>query len=459
VKNVEKTEGPNNHKKLVTILLALAAGLGLAGVMAGAIYAAPAAHSHLRLNLSNSATRKSFHPDIAVRPDQEWTAVTWVESYAETSGNKGHVFMRVASETDGWSGTITLFSGYSGACAYDRAAVAIKGDIIHIAYIVYQNDCASPDTTTLYYQTCTLSTGTCGARQGVLTTNGENAPLGWVDIAFDESNNPQLVFARNEGSPAVGQVYFIGHDGSSWGSSQSVNTSSAHDNFTPSIAWSDNCAHIVWEDRTAAYIIYRRRCGGTWSSPITLFAGHPSDDLPDKPDIAAVPTNKVFAVWAYRTVHTPESFAVVYKRSNDGGVTFQSTKEVGTDFTAKPLFTSYQTGDLTGLGPLRYVQPSIALNSGGEPAVAWHTGGTPGIRYTYAITTSTDAVGWAPKKTIASGEKGAVAIEFGKPISPTLPLIQMTYMTDRGGDWDVYYDSNEWDAIEKQYTYLPFLHN
>jgi hypothetical protein len=455
-------EEQGRQKRYGAIVLAAAIAVGLAGVLVGVIQAAPT-FLHLRRNLSNTAYT-SVYPDLAVSPDHNWLAAAWVEGYTAESGSRGHVYLRIASESAGWGDPITVYSGGESACAYDRAAVAITGTKAHIAYVVYDDTCANPKHTQVRYITCTLTTGQCGASQLITTTSTTPSPgywTTWVDLAVDESGNPHVVFARYEGSPLVGKIFYTDYNGATWRASEAVYTTG--DNHTPSIAWSENCAHVVWEDRTGSSIRYRRRCGGTWyptSSPMNLFSSIPSNP-PHKPHVAAAPGGRVFVVWDYlyqeATPYSPATYFLLYKRSNASGTVFSSTKEVGTDYESSSFFTPYEAGAPGSDDYLRYLQPSVALNEDGWPAVVWHTGGVTGTYYTYAISGTDSSVKWVPGPlTLVEGQAGAAAVGFGEPISETMPLLHFVYMNAGGTFWDVYYDSNE-EHTDIPTVYLPLV--
>jgi hypothetical protein len=452
----------------MAIMAATAAALALAGVLAGVLRAAPASSFlHLRRRLSQTDYTAAY-PDLAVSADRNYLAVTWVEGHAGTSGSKGHVYLRVASESGGWKDPIKVYDGDANACAYDRAAVAIEGTTAHVAYVVWA-DCTNKQDTRLYYTSCSLIGNTCDARQFVLSSSIEK--IFWVDIAADDSGNPHLVFARYQEIAGMlhGKVLYKRRTGSGWAGTETVHEGTTINNHTPTIAWGGGCAHFAWEEEAGGDILYRRRCAGVWhptSDPLTI---HDADQFtpPHRPNIATAPGGQVFIVWDYlaqeATPHTPTTHFLMYKRSNNGGDDFYPSVwplEVGTDNDGSvfdPYTEEYVVGAEGDVAYLKYLQPSVALNADGWPAVAWHSGDETGVYYTYAISGTDTSVDWMPPTLLFAGQAGAPAVGFGDLITGTIPLLHMAYMDATGGSWDVYYDSNEADVLDFPTVYLPLV--
>jgi len=455
-----KSRGENDHKKYAAIAAAVVAAIGLAGVLAGALHAAPS-FLHMRQNLSHTDCTSAY-PDLAVSPDLNYMAVTWVEGYTTTSGSRGHVYLRIASESGGWGTPIKVYNGGASACAYDRAAVAISGTTAHIAYVVFA-DCTNRQNTRIYYTTCSLTNGTCGSNESVLSTTTQK--IFWVDIAVDEDGNPHLVYAQYAGDLLTSKIFYIGHSGSDWGDVKTVYDENL--NHTPAIAWSDGCVHIAWEEKTRGEILYRRRCAGVWDPYPSMIDNPGPDYSPHSPDVAAAPGGRVFIVWDYlaqaATEHHPATRYLVYKRSNDGGDKFSPEYyplEVGTDNTngIPDPYTEHVVGAAEDSGHyLRYLQPSVALNEDGWPAVVWHTGGVTGTYYTYATSGNDTSVDWVTPTLLFKGQAGAPAVAFGGWITDTIPLLHFAYMCTTGESWNVYYDSNEAAIIDPPKIYLPLV--
>jgi hypothetical protein len=458
-----KPQGKGNHKKCVAVVAAAAAAIGLAGILVGVLHAAPS-FLHIRQNLSNTAYTSAY-PDMAVSADHNYVAVVWVDGYSGISGSKGHVYLRVASESGGMGDRIKVYNGDAGACAYDRAAVAIAGTTAHIAHVVWE-PCRTRDDTLILYTTCSLTSGTCSLPQVVLSPSAQT--ISWVDIAVDESGNPHLVYAQYEGSSLTGKIFYIGHNGSSWGSALQVHGSG--NNHTPAIAWGGGCAHITWEEETGSDILYRRRCAGVWyplNNPSMISYGSPTPDHPHQPDIATTSDGRVFIVWdcLAQSSPPPPTRYLVYKRSNNNGDDFYPPiwpLEVGTDndrSLPKPYTEEHVVGAESDVAYLKYLQPFVALNQDGWPAVVWHVGDDErGVYYTYAISGTDSSVDWVMTKTqLFAGEAGAPVVEFGDLITGTIPLLHVAYMDATGSSWEIYYDSNEADVLDIPTVYLPLV--
>jgi hypothetical protein len=462
-----RSQEKNNHKNYVAIVAAAAAAIGLAGVLVGVLQAAPS-FLHIRQNLSNT-DYTSAYPDLAVSSDHNYVAVVWVDGYSGISGSRGHVYLRVASESGIIGNPIKVYNGDADACAYDRAAVAIKGTTAHIAYVVWA-DCISKQDTRLYYTTCSLTNGTCSLNQFVLSSQTDK--ISWVDIAVDDSGNPHLVFAKYQEIAGLlyGKVIYKRHTGSGWAGEETVHAGTTVNNHTPTIAWGDGCVHIAWEEEKGGDIRYRRRCAGEWdpglaSEPEWISRSSP-DYPPHRPHIAAAPGGKVFIVWDRlaqpETAYNPATYYLLYKRSNDGGATFPSdSREVGTDNIGtvfEPYTEEHVAGEAGDVAYLKYLRPSVAVNEDGWPAVVWHTGDVTGTYYTYAISGTDTSVDWVTTKMLLfAGEAGAPVVGFGDFITGTIPLLHVAYMDATGSSWEVYYDSNEADVIDIPTVYLPLV--
>jgi hypothetical protein len=93
----------------------------------------------------------------------------------------------------------------------------------------------------------------------------------------------------------------------------------AQDLVDPAVAVSGSNVHVVWTDNNEVFYMRSTNGGATFSSAINLSN---SAGLSFDPAIA-VSGNTVHVVWADDTAPISE---IVYKRSTDGGVSFQPTK-------------------------------------------------------------------------------------------------------------------------------------
>lgn len=431
----------------------LVAATVLAGVLlAGTAWAAPeAGFLHIRTNLSGTPGYMSAYPDLAVSADGNRVAVAWVDGYNRDAGYKGHVYLRAASETDGWGDKVQVFAGSSSACAYLRASVAITGTTAHLAYVVFENTCMSPQNTRVCYRACSLLDGSCGTPEEVASASSQSGyQITWADLALDATGNPRVVWARYYSN--VSNIFYKARaDGWPSGDGTLVDVSSNRKNNTPAIAWGDNYAHIVWENETDGGIGYRR-CNATGCEEAPVYLYKYSSYPPHNPDVAAG-AGRVFVVWDV-LAQSPNEYFLLYRRSNDGGGNFNSWREVGTDEEAWSSLRPYSS-NTTGF--LSYLRPAIALDAGGWPTVVWHaadSGDSYVVYYTSAVSGTEATVSWNTPAPLRLGQAGAATVGVGEPSGER--HLHVAYMEGASvGDREVYYDSNESDRYK--HIYLPLV--
>jgi len=430
---------------------------GLAAVLAAVAMAAPLGFSPLRPNLSQTDTRVSARPDLAVSPGGDRVVVVWTEGYRDGSGGKGHVYLRAASEAGGgWGSKITVFSGSDSACAY-KAAVAVTGSTAHVAYVVHKDACGMPTKMEVRYRVCDLSAGTCdGGEETVASVGTLFYTISWVDLTLDTGGNPHLVWVRKDQGGNYGEIRYRSHNGTGWAAPEDVETSGSND--MPAIAWADGYAHVVWEEKTKHRIWYRRRGTSGWdfSEPLCT---EQSDYPPGNPDVAAG-TGRVFVVWNWCfDGQDCAEYVLVYRRSNDSGSYWKSdaindTFEVGTDLglSSWSSLERYNSVD-EDRDYLEYLQPSIVLNGDGWPAVVWHADRSGGagtdytIYYSYATSGSSTSVDWVTPRALSWGQAtllGSPVIGVREPEPGGEQYLHFAYMQQVSTSaWEVYYDSNE----------------
>jgi hypothetical protein len=458
---------------VLAIMLAVAA---VAAMLAAVAWAAPRLEFlHVQHNLSQTRERMSAYPDLAVSPDGDRVVVVWTEGYDEQAGYRGHVYLRAASESGGgWGNRIPVFTGGSSACAYYRVAVAVTDTTAHVAYVVFDNTCLSPNFTRVYYVTCSLSStgGECGDGEQVAFAATSNSRITWVDLSLDTDGTPHVVWAEYFRDPVThedrGRIRYKARVGDGWGNAEYVH--GVGDNNVPAIAWANGYAHVVWQrewqdasGKDWYDILYRRRSvNGDWDpsgGPLVLLsAGEPQRD----PKVAAGGTDRVFVVWDRCLEDDCDEYALLYKRSdtNGGGAYggFGDYRDVGTDETGLSSLTPYTP---TGNGYLPDLQPSIALNRDGWPSVVSHAAygtDTYAIYYSYATTGTTGTVkkvSWLTRTVLVEGQLGAAVIGVGESDPGDQQHIHIAYMKSGGSAWDVYYDSDEWDSYD--HLYMPLI--
>jgi hypothetical protein len=253
---------------------------------------------------------------------------------------------------------------------------------------------------------------------------------------------------------------------------------SGFDSNSPAIAWADGYVHVVWEEAQSAghQILYRRRDSSGWGPFEDLCTQQPTY-LPGNPDVAAG-NSTVFVVWDWCWARDDDSYCeqydLVYRRSNDSGAPdswgayANETREVGTDYLyygLEPLTHYNSTNNPTELDEsFLDLQPSIALNRDGWPAIVWQADrdGGEGTDYTvfvtYATTGTEDAVSWITPTVVGLGgtAQSAATVGVGEPAVDGEQHLHVAYMKDpTSSDWEVYYDSNEYD--EYAHIFLPMV--
>ena len=467
-------------------MIVLAAGMAavaVAAVLGSVAMARPLGFLHIRSNLSQTAGLVSAPPDLAVNPEGDWVAVAWTEEYEAGAGygkGWGHVYLRGAPEVGagGWGGKIRVFTGTYHSCAFD-ASVAVTGTTAHVAYVTFVDDCSNPEWVVVSHRTCSLADGRCDdLEQTVASVQRSQGKITWVDLALDVDGNPHLVWSQYYSLWDANKVYFRASDGTGWGATEYVE--STYDGRKPAIAWADGYVHVVWEERTelGTRIRYRRRAESEpdpgWDVAQSL-STQQTDYLPGDPDVAAG-TGEVFVVWDWCSGLEGGACArynLVYRRSHDSGDTWGSsdqdeTREVGTDYRYYlEELTHYRSTDNLAERDecLVDLQPSVALNRAGAPAVVWHADVSSGdedpeyaIYYTYALTSTQDAVGWITPTVLSRGGEGlgSAAVGVGEPGSGGGQHLHVAYVQKPGTSaWEVLYDSNEEDRYRR--TYMPLV--
>lgn len=452
---------------------ALVVGLvaaGLTMVVAAGAVAARLDLIHTHFNLSQNTSRVSAYPDVAVRSDGERVVAVWMEGYKDIAGYyKGHVYMRVASQAgESWGSRTLVFSGGDQACAYD-ASVEISGAMAHIAYVVFVDTCEDPSQMEVRYTTCPLDGGSCAGEEMVASVDTAFNKISWVDLALDDAADPHVVWARYDASGENGAVYYRAYDGtgSTWGAEEAVRVSG--DNNTPTIAWADGAAHVVWEEEGNHQVWYRRRGSSGWEGAEAL--SNVQTIYTSKNPVVAAKSGRVFVVWDQCSDpdHSldPEDpvpcsqYHLMY-RQWDGS--WGDKREVGTGRSWEQwdqLVNYESTSNLDQRGEyLAYLRPSVRLNQDAWPSVVWHayhveSGGGEGgggveshlVYYSYAVTgTVSGAPDWITTTLLVAEQPswtGAAAVGVGgQSDEQRLHAVYMGKPSRSSLDaWDVHYES------------------
>jgi hypothetical protein len=197
------------------------------------------------------------------------------------------------------------------------------------------------------------------------------------------------------------------------------------------------------------------------------------DNYPARnPGIAAY-SDTVFVVWdmGYECGGGDcTSFSLAYNHSPDGGVSWPDWREVGTDgkMTQDMRYSSTDSDDMWEY--TRQLQPTVALDGEGRPTVVWHVNlGSQDwpdydVKYNEGLTVTQFGVVWSSTdgeflRQRAGSQSGSPVVALAPVISPHLHVAYLWSGMDVPGqpygDWETYYDSNEYGRYPK--VYLPLL--
>jgi hypothetical protein len=155
-----------------------------------------------------------------------------------------------------------------------------------------------------------------------VATSGNNMYIVWED---DTSGNFEILYRRSTDGGAN-----FGENGVAINLSNNAGTSTI-----PFVAASGNNVYIVWEDNTPGNpeILYRRSTDGGANFGATVNLSNNALSSLD-PAIAAS-GNNVYVVWYD---NTPSNFEILYRKSTDGGASFDATVNLSNNagFSAAP---------------------------------------------------------------------------------------------------------------------------
>lgn len=466
-----------DRTKRLWMIPLLAGGLS-ALALSWALAAPRPAFLHVATNLSVRPTRLSYYPDIAVSPDGNRVVAVWPEAYQDdVSVLKGSVYLRWASENTGtgWSAPVSIHAGSSSECAH-WAAVAVTGTNPYTAHVAYvtKSPCDNAREHYIRYRTCVLGGG-CGLQETVVTQtlNPGDAGIGSVDIALDGEGRPHFVYAyyawNSSERKNVGTIYYLSPDG------QQQIVFSEGDARIPAIAWGDGAVHIVWATEPLAaqaeYFIYYRRLDQQSKALIKQGLSY----APHDPAVAVF-SRTVFVVWDMNNALQDEDcgsdqtrceqYTLAYIRSADGGLTWPlyggepkwyevGGERQGTDnpYTSTGAVEEY----------IRFLRPSVGFRADGKPVVVWHvnrgTAENPNydLYYTQALTVpedAGDAIAWAEIGPFGQNLPGNAASPVVAPFLAS-ETVHVVYLQQVEGDWETYYDGNEYQNYP--HIYLPLV--
>jgi hypothetical protein len=341
-------------------------------------------------------------PEIVVSGNGQFVALTYYKQ--DTQNNRGAVYVKSATASDGWLTATFLGTGSSSHLAFRNGSNTI-------VYVVW----ASGDGKAIQTASCTLSTTVspaCVRGTDVETTTVD--ALDFPDIAVDTGgfihvvweNNGTIKSARSSAANSV----------NGWSSPATVSGGGA--DGKPVLALSNSKLHLAFlRGATPTSVQYRRSNTGShnWTDATAQFRlvneviGGSVHDKFDNPSIAAS-GNNVYMAWdAHR--NSSNDFSLLQASSIDNGSSWGNAAYV----------PSGQSASLNPSGENK------ASSSGGLPVQ--ETGLQPGL----AISSTTAAIVWQQFPGDCSSDFTPSTIHFANPLvsaSDTLSNTDLMYMVD-----------------------------
>ncbi|MCP4540996.1 MAG: hypothetical protein GY832_27995 [Chloroflexi bacterium] len=469
------TEAGGTRRKKWLVVAALVAGVLSVLTVVLALAAPRRSIPPAETNLSDDKTLDSYLADVAVSTDGDRVAVVWVEEISNGVPSHGSVWLRWASESgeNGWSPRVPVFTGTEQALANWSASVALTGTTAHVAYVIF----TGTTQTGIFYSTCSLPEGRCAAQtitSALFTLNpSEQQYFSGVDIALDNNGNPHFAYRRIwEGTEEekASTVYYYDKEllleervpGSEAGKFANWSSTSGF----PAIAWSDQFAHVVWEEQTVGggnlEIRHNRKniISGTWESDRNISTYGNLTFHPHNPDIAAY-KDHVIVTWDWKWRES-DQYVLAYTRYLTDENSWMPVYEVGTQGAAdyliddgtprEPPYHTYFSTDASNSPFQQYLQPSITLDKEGLPAIVWHANnGFYEIMYSRAQSMTESLRGdmifsWSEPGVLywPSTKESVSPVAVQAPVvSPTLHVI---FAQNQGGaeeDQETYYVGRE----------------
>ena len=250
----------------------------------------------------------SEYPAIAVDAINH-LHVVW---HDETPGNREIYYKKSTNGGATWVNSKRLTWNLGGTFA---PAIAVgSGNTIHVVW----SD-KTPGNSEIYYKKSTNGGVTWGVTRRVTWTAGNSAS---PEIAVDSGGTIHIVWS--DWTPGNTEIYYkrSTDGGVTWGGFKRLPWSSGNSSHPAISTDSSNNIHVVWADNTPGhYVMYYKRStdgGVTWSGVKRLTWGFAAAALPD---IAIDSSNTIHLVWS-------GGFEIYYKKSTNGGLTWDSAKRL-----------------------------------------------------------------------------------------------------------------------------------
>jgi len=274
--------------------------------------------------------------------------VVWHDN---TPGNWEIYYKRSTDGGSTWTTQRLTWNG--GKSEYPAIATDLDGNV-HVVW----NDNTPGGDMEIYYKRSSDGGSTWTIQR--LTWNSENSYV--PAIAIDPSGNIHVVWHDN--TPGNYEIYYkrSTDGGSTWQPTKRLTWNSGHSSITAIAIGPGRNIHVVWEDESSgnSEIYYKRSTdgGSTWQ-PTKRLTWNSGDSHYSA--IATDPSGNIHLVWQDKT---PGNYEIYYKRSTDGGSTWQPTKRL-----------TWNSGGSW--------YPAIATDSSGNIHVVWcdHTTSDSEIYY------------------------------------------------------------------------------
>jgi len=256
--------------------------------------------------------------------------VVWEDS---TPGNDEIYYKR---STDGGSSWTTKRLTWNAGSSYIPAIATDSSGNIHVVWYDY-----TPGNAEIYYKRSTDGGSSWQPTKRLTWNAGDSL---WPSIATDPSGNIHIVWVDE--TPGNWEIYYkrSTDGGSSWTTKRL--TWNAGYSYEPAIATDPSGnIHIVWVDETPGNVeIYYKRStdgGSSWTTKrLTWNSGDSGLQA-----IATDPSGNIYVVWMD---DTPGNREIYYKRSTDGGSSWQSTKRLtwNAGFSQCPAIVTDSSGNI-----------------------------------------------------------------------------------------------------------------
>jgi len=249
----------------------------------------------------------SAHPDLAVNGLNVFAV--WSD---DTTGNAEIYFRKSVDGGATWQAEKLLTNNAGNSC---NPSIALKGAEL---YVVWDDDTSGNNE--IYFRK-SIDAGASWQASKRLTNTA-----GFSDTAKIAVNGSNVYVAWNDNTPGTADIYFkrSADGGSTWQATKKI-TNNAGTSIRPDMACDSSSVYLVWYDNTTGnYEIYFRKSvdnGSTWQTAQQLTNSAGNSDYPH----IAVGGSNVYVVWDDETTGNLE---IYFRKSTNGGSTWQTEKRL-----------------------------------------------------------------------------------------------------------------------------------